>query len=415
MNKLTTSQAYYTWAIYLIMAAFCTANVVTGPLRWMFALVKLTPLIYLPTMGLLLGIAWTLFRNWQRHGISRLQVVTLAVLAYAVVLGLFFTPVVQVVFGVYVLLPFFFGLVAAPVILHNPEQMQRYIFILWVIACVGVLLNVLVTYPWEGFEYEVAGQSIEGAREWQSTGGGKRLAGFSRSSFDGAIQIQLLAIAFIMLRRGLLGNILIWLISGAAIFFTTSKGIYNVFLVLTPVVFLKERMPERVLRAWPLFFGLISLWLVVSTQFIDYSFSINDPFWANITFSFYDRLNNMWPEAWALIAQHGSPLLGRGFGGLGTAQTYFEPELFNAGDNLFMYWIVIFGWLALVPIIILLLASLWIRPWTRKGDSLPYALTLATIVYGITTNVVENAFFAITCGMVVHFLAVRMREALSAR
>ncbi len=131
---------------------------------------------------------------------------------------------------------------------------------------------------------------------------------------------------------------------------------------------------------------------------------LRDPTLANATHSFYDRLNYMWPEAWALLGEHGNWLLGRGVGGIGTAQTYFEPALFNAGDNLFMYWFVVFGWVALPGFLLLLSRSLRVRPHQTVADMQFYCLLLATLVYGVMTNIVENAVSALFCGLLVRWL-----------
>ena len=54
-----------------------------------------------------------------------------------------------------------------------------------------------------------------------------------------------------------------------------------------------------------------------------------------------------------------------GNGGLGTAQTYFETDLFNAGDNIFMYRFVVFGWITLPGFIAIILKTLRLRPVSR--------------------------------------------------
>ena len=106
----------------------------------------------------------------------------------------------------------------------------------------------------------------------------------------------------------------------------------------------------------------------------------------------------------------GSVLFGRGLGGIGTAQSYFEPDLFNAGDNVYMYWFVVYGALAFPGFLLLLARSLRLKPWRGPEERLLYCLTLATVVYGMTTNVVENAFFALVCGSCVRLLATPASE-----
>jgi len=185
---------------------------------------------------------------------------------------------------------------------------------------------------------------------------------------------------------------------------TNSKGVLLVMVVLTPIVLLRTRLPETPLRALPALFGTVGLALPASTLMFAFNSPLKDPTLANATYSFYDRLNYMWPEAWALLSEHGNLLLGRGIGGIGTAQTYFEGSLFNAGDNLFMYWFVVFGWAALPGFVLLLMRSLRIRPFRTPKEMRFYCLLLATLVYGTMTNIVENAMSALVCGMLVRWL-----------
>jgi hypothetical protein len=149
---------------------------------------------------------------------------------------------------------------------------------------------------------------------------------------------------------------------------------------------------------------MMGLALPTATLLFTFNSEFSNPTLANATFSFYDRLNYMWPEAWELLRQHGNLLLGRGIGGIGTAQTYFEESLFNAGDNIFMYWFVVFGWAALPGFALLILKTLKLRPHGSAEQMRIFCLLLATIVYGTMTNIVENAAFAIVCGMLVRWL-----------
>ena len=112
----------------------------------------------------------------------------------------------------------------------------------------------------------------------------------------------------------------------------------------------------------------------------------------------------MWPRAWELLHHHGHPLWGRGMGGVGTPQTYFEPDRFNAADNLFLYGFVVSGWIALPGFLLLLLSSLRLQPWRSEADTAAFCLLLATLTYGITANVVESGFFAMAAGMAVRRL-----------
>jgi hypothetical protein len=60
--------------------------------------------------------------------------------------------------------------------------------------------------------------------------------------------------------------------------------------------------------------------------------------------SFEQRVTATWPDGLALPSRGGHWLTGRGLGGIGVAQMYFEPSIFNSGDNFFVYLWGAFGW-----------------------------------------------------------------------
>jgi hypothetical protein len=399
------SQEFRHRFILLSALAFVVATCLSGPLRMYLAMVGLSPLIYLPNAVLLAALAWqTLFEPHER-GFTALTLIALLIPIYAFTIGLQFVSVFQAAMGIYVLIPFWFGLSCGGVLLARWQVIARVIPILWIVVITGVLVNLVVEYPWEGFGYTLGSLDVEGSRQWYAAGGGaRRLAGFSRASFDAAVQVQLLGILFALQVRNPLVRAAVWAVTVYAIIPTNSKGILMVAMVLTPIILLKERLPESPLRAMPALFGMIGLVMPLSTLVYTFNNQFSNPTLANAAYSFYDRLNYMWPEAWTLLADHGNLLLGRGLGGIGTAQTYFESSLFNAGDNLFMYWFVIFGWAALPGFALLLLRTFRIKPCHNADQLRVYALLMATLVYGTMTNIVENAVFAIVCGLVVRWL-----------
>jgi hypothetical protein len=384
--------------------AYIAMTLLAGPARMYLSLAGVAPLIYIPNLLIMLAIAWQFFAGSHTHGFSPLSLIALLLPIYAAVIGMQFVSPLQTAMGVYVLMPFWFGLCCGPLLIRHWHLAGRAVPFLWAIAVAGILANLYIEYPWEGFEYELGDLDVEGSREWYAAGGVKRLAGFARASFDAAVHVQLLGILLTLQVRSPLMRILVWAITIAAIVPTTSKGMLLVTMVLTPVVLLRNALPESPLRALPALFGMIGLALPTATLLFTFNSEFSNRTLANATFSFYDRLNYMWPEAWELIRQHGNLLLGRGIGGIGTAQTYFEESLFNAGDNIFMYWFVVFGWAALPGFALLILKTLKLRPHGSDEQMRIFCLLLATIVYGTMTNIVENAVFAIVCGTLVRWL-----------
>ncbi len=395
--------------------AFVSVTLLAGPLRMYLSTLGLAPLVYVPNLLMAIAIGWQLLAEPRDTGFTATRLVALLIPPYAVIVGLQFIPPVQVAMGLYVLLPFVFGIACGTVFERNWASVARFVPWLWAVAVSGVILNLRVEYPWEGFGYDLGSLEVEGSRQWYADGGVKRLAGFARASFDAAVQVLLTGVLFALgVRRTLLRAVL-WGVTIAAILPTNSKGVLLAAAVLAPIVLFGTKLPQTLLRALPAIFGGVALALPISALLFTFDSPLRDPALASATYSFFDRLNDMWPTAWALLSDGGNFLLGRGVGGIGTAQTYFEPALFNAGDNLFMYWFVVFGWVALPGFVLLLLRSIRIRPHLDNAAMRVYCLLLATLVYGSITNIVENAFSALICGMVVRCLAAAPMARPSAR
>ncbi len=392
--------------VLLAGLSYLVLEVLSAPIRMGLSMTGLSMLIYVPKGLMGLATIWILIDEPLRRGFSAQRLFVVLLLVAAFTIGLLHGNPKQALMGLWVLLPFWYGLAAAAVIFTHLDTVTRYISALWVIATAGVIINRFASLPWEGYMYSIGGLEIEGAREWWSSGGTKRLSGFARTSFDAAVQIQLTAIIAAIATPGHVKKLTLWVLTGVAITLTTSKGVMLVYLLSTPLILAYRLIPETLFRLAPVTIGLMGLALPLSTLVFDAHLDTQmNATLFNALFSFYDRLNQMWPDAWALLFNHGNPILGRGIGGIGTAQTYFEPLLANAADNIFIYWFVIFGWAALPGFLFLLARSATLRPQASAVQCTAFALFLASLVYGLTTNIVENAAFAIACGLSVRAIA----------
>ncbi|MEN7341424.1 MAG: hypothetical protein AAAFM81_00720 [Pseudomonadota bacterium] len=391
--------------IWLAFGSYVAMTLAAGPARMYLSTVGLSPLIYIPNLLLIVACVWQLLAEPFEHGADAMRLMALAIIGYASVVGFLFLSPIQSIMGVYVLLPFFFGLSCGRTILSQWQKAEPWVPIAFALVAGAIIANQFVEYPWEGYAYAVGDLDVDGSRQWYANGGQKRLAGMARASFDAAAQVQLLGIVMTLQSRSILMRMAYWGITVMAIVPTNSKGILLVWLVLTPVVILQRHLSQSLIRPIPAFFGSIGLALPLSTLAFEFNSTFQNPTLASATFSFYDRLNRMWPEAWALLEESGSVLLGRGIGAIGTAQTYFEPSRFNAGDNIFMYWFVVFGALALPGFIFFLMRTLRLKPLRSQRELLLFCWVVTTLVYGAMTNIVENAILALTCGVVVRALA----------
>ena len=129
----------------------------------------------------------------------------------------------QPLFAARTWLPLLLGTVIASSVDIQSRVFRWSCLALWAITIGGIFLTWKWHAPWVGFDYEVGGVKLDASREW-TIGGIDRLAGFSRSSFDAALQCLFLAVLAVIGCRYYVVSLGIWIISGAAIYLTTSRS-----------------------------------------------------------------------------------------------------------------------------------------------------------------------------------------------
>jgi hypothetical protein len=261
--------------------------------------------------------------------------------------------------------------------------------------------------PWVGVSYQIGGVEIEGAREWHASGGKQRLSGLARSSFDVAGQIIVTAgMLSLYIKSSVWLRLLLWGACGFAISLSTSKGI---LLALLMTVIASEALIRGKRAPLKMIFTLGILWLTVPPIMgwtIDWSQAARTDIDHPLYGSFIDRMNDMWPRAWDLATEKGLPLLGRGLGGIGVPVSVFEPALANAGDNLWVYVLVVTGVLCL-PFFIAGYVQIYKYCESFETIELQELLVLAVIVnwYGGVSNILEHAVLALAFGILCRYLA----------
>ena len=279
---------------------------------------------------------------------------------------------------------------------------------LWLIAVVGVFLNSAYTFPWVGFSYEVQGITVEGARQW-TTFGISRLSGFSQASFAAANQILLLGSFVVATSRRWGWQLVVWSASGAAIYLTTTKSISGIFVLLSLFLVLKRFVPRPVWGLLPATVVVVGVALPLSTLVVPYALDLESRLSQVLLLSFDARLTDTWPRTLELVAQQGNVLLGRGVGGIGTPQRYFEPmaQLSSPGDNLFLYLYALVGVSVLPVMLVYALSAARLEPRDRL-DSFFFMALLSVLLLGVTSNVLESGIFSLFFGLSLrHVLAAR--------
>ncbi|MGH2507279.1 MAG: hypothetical protein ACRDHZ_07715 [Ktedonobacteraceae bacterium] len=307
--------------------------------------------------------------------------------------------VMQALFGLWVFAPLLYGLLVGPVLLDELRRFRHLILVLFWVACVGVVASMFVKFPWSGFAYNLAGSSIEASRQWGAFGV-NRPAGFARASFSAAHQFLLFGIFLTVTAKSAWRRVLIWVVAGAGIVLTTSKGPAGAWLLVS-LYLVTRRLGFR--RSWNIVVILLAASIVVvplSTLAVAYDPTFNN-FSSQLLFtSFGDRLVWMWPRSFALLSGWTQWLTGIGLGGIGAPQLYFDTARYLPADNLFVYLCVDFG------VLVALLFVAWVafsafgpRRHDHSLRLFTSPLLLATLAAGGTATIVEGATFAFFLGL----------------
>lgn len=398
-----------------ILLLFLLGQIFSGVMRWALGGTGLQAAIYAPTLLLWLEIARVGLGRITRDDVSLPAVWLYLTLALAMLVGLVSLPAKQVIFGAWILAPALFGYAATGGIDLPGRGIRILAFIALSVAATGVIVNTWVDYPWVGANFELGGKQITGSREWH-IGEQRRLAGFARSSFDCAGQIAVLAVVVNASMHNRRLRWLTWTLAIVAIGCTTARGVLLALLVAMAAI----EAPAALRRAVAA--GLLGLGLALMTLppllawSGDYS-QLARLHTKAVHGSYLDRMSAMWPGALDLLANSPLPPLGRGLGGIGAAQTLFEPGAFNAADNLFVYQFVTLGALSIPLIAVFTIGALRHVVAVDAAARTRLALFLIVIWYGSVGNIVEHPVFAMSYGLLLHaaFATIRLRPSLPDR
>jgi hypothetical protein len=220
----------------------------------------------------------------------------------------------------------------------------------------------------------------------------------------------------ISLRYYKLYDVLLFILSIIGIIYTTSKTAYLAIfslIVIYILVIVNLKSKDKVIQK----LSLIAIKSVISILFTfaiippiisfinsNYINKINLPNYSYLIkwffTSFIDRMKNTWPDAFALVTHSYFKLLGRGMGGIGAPQQYFETYLYNPGDNIFVYLYVIFGYLVLGLIIWLTTKIITLKIEQKSDISIIFFL-LSLFSIGATLNAIESPFFSMSIGILI--------------
>lgn len=406
MNKLSGVDAVYPYEsrvdlIRLSIFVYLTTFVVEAPLRWLLAELGLGPLIYLRDGIPLALLARYLFLflagKYVAVGIVFMSLFGATCFFASIWFGL---GLFQVMFGVKVLLPLAVGFCYSESVASILLFGIRYFRFLLLVTFFGLALDYFLPLPWEGMVMDVGVTSVSVGRVWYA-GDFQRLSGFARTSFDAAM-FAVVCYVVSASERKMLQSSFFWLVAAISIVLTTTKGIILAFMVAT-LIFAGDMISRslsifvgKTLSIFAILGGVVlpAISLVVQPKMVFSSF-LERAF----LYSFYDRMINTWPQALFRLDEPWLILFGRGFGGIGAAQAYFDPWNFNPADNVYVYVVSMFGLVGLFSFLFAFLR--FISSVSAETPLVVRVLLVVVLFYGITTNLIDNAWFGLLIGLLL--------------
>ncbi|MEC4684117.1 MAG: O-antigen ligase family protein [Nitrospirota bacterium] len=402
----------FTWFLFIVFEA---------PLRFVFFKTSVPYFIYMKDLLLFSLFLVFIFNAIYQNRINKVILLIFLFLAYGIAIGYINKlSILQILFGFKVFLSFFAGFIAV-YSLKVEERFFLKIFRVFVpIIIFGLILEYLHLLPWKGFKYELLGFSIEASRQW-STFGVSRLSGFGRASFETAFLLFSLSVLYIVISYKLKSELKLYMkfydylllaLSFVGITLTTSKTVFFAFLIFI-FFFVLIKIYDRVNNIPKLFADLLSRVLLFALFLV----GIIPPVFALLRKSYLpngflhshaakflfgsyiERIEYMWPNAVKLLSGYHMFFTGRGLGGIGAAQKYFEANIYNAADNLYVYLFVDFGFIVLIIFIFYLLYNLLFLKLNNKENIYFFVFCLIIFSCGATLNVIESPTLMMTLGI----------------
>jgi len=272
---------------------------------------------------------------------------------------------------------------------------------MWIASVIGATVDKFwMDFPWVGLNVDLGGVSVYLGRDWQSTLL-KRVGGLTRSSINLAVDLPLLSFVLLTALRGRAARALVCAITLTVLVWTTQKGAILGYALAVLALWLSSKKLTAPLK----FAVVVAAFLMVfaPTVLVHYSMPRD-----NGVFSFeslYERIEQMWPDAWRWIGRFPPYFMGVGLGGIGGSQRFFAPDQFNAADNLFVYLFANFGVASLVYLGAVVMAALNARVRDFRRDGVVLASLVFLLMYGFVISLVEDQIASLWLGATLGWLA----------
>lgn len=393
--------------IFYGIILYLLSMIIEGPIRYVLHITGGELLLYFRDLFLFIVIIAYIVKAIMSGRMHKIMLAMFCLIFFHTIIGVFYIQnILQVLFGLKIMMPLFVGMLAYPVFHSRPKTIKYLFLIFFMIAVLGVFINYFKIFPWEGMSYNLAGQEIQESRSWDMLGI-KRIAGFSRSSYDVATQIILLSIYLIsnLEIKLKLVTLFLWVIAGIAIVLTTTKGMVLAYALLSLFMVMYKIIPNFCnIYQKMLIVPIITTIVLPICAYSLFQSGLLENIKSVLLTSLWSRMLDTWPTALAFLKSRGDLLLGRGIGGIGGSQLYFEQENYTPGDNLFVYALSYFGVMSIAYFAYVYKLA---QKIDLKNGLFYYLCLLILFIYGITQSVFESGFFLMFTGMCLRYIWIK--------
>ena len=376
-----------------------------------YALGNFSAIVYFPKM---LAIFCCVFIAGFGGLNGRINIAGILLISILCVFGIFISQnngigIKQSLFALWVYAPLFFGVVAKNEILLflGSSRALKTACVLLVTGVFGIWITSFWRAPWIGETMDVAGFSIETARDWTSFEK-FRPPGFTRVSALAGMLVSLLGVYLFCLVKKIQYKFLVWLVAAAGIAVSTSSAPLLSFFFVSLLILLRQN--NFYLQGLMLFivFAISFFPLFVGSGVSIESFmSSNED---GLT-SMHMRLNGTWPDNLSLLSTlTESSIWGRGLGGGGSAErilgTLGASKLpyeylidLTVADSNVLYLFIQFGILGIVLYFAMWYSAVRLIFFGAGFECILGYIFVCVLISGLVTDVMESTIPLIIIGL----------------
>lgn len=385
----------------IILLACLATYLFDAPVRFILSKAHLESALYFRDIACAAIVATSVL-YWVTGKSSAPAIIPIYILGVHFFWGAINLPsIAQPIVSLKVFLTFLAGITAYKTYEQHADKANYFLQICFFITAIGVAANIFIEMPWAGSTFSSAVGDVGVSREWTS-GGVKRVAGFTRSSSETAAFLALLCAPLLTIQSmAIWKKLALYIITFGLIIATTTKGGVIAWLIIGIIFPLASRSNGiKIAISTCLILAAIGIATPILIQIYDLKATVNGDFWWLLS-SFAERINWMWPNALNNTKEHGSLIFGRGLGGIGFPQHFGEGVLYNAADNVMLYIYVTFGVMGIAYTIKILLNIARNSATIPKAVSRPISIWLLYwFSYGMVGNNIESPFMLFIAGLI---------------